>query len=643
MQYGARGQTPVVFECSYAQSFRLVNHIPGVAYHATGVACAWDVAPVVARMLEVPAPPKPSGISVDTVRTALAATLDTSRPPRVYQYEDAAFLGSHAYALLCNPMRSGKTLEALMAMLLTGSKRVLVLCPSISKWVWADEIAKWLKQPAMLLDGLSCSSARRYCMTCMQRGRTLDGTRCKDCSARNRQSYGYSIIEIRETEPPTKRAATQYATSDWRCRRHLWVTSPESTPQRCAECKVEMMKALKDAPFVVCNYDLLTPHASRDSRGRLRVDAAMRGWGDVLAALSFDHVILDESHYLRSFDRDQKARRDRVAKVVRNAKRVWGITGTPIFGYVRDLWSQLDLVSGGLFGTFDQFTKRYCDGRVGEYGWEANGRSNEAELAERLACLKIQRPRSEILPFLPRKQRIIHRLDAEVRTKRRLNGSARAAIPKLIEQLAPIKRPHVVANVLADMAEGLKTYVLTYRRNACEAMAKAIETEMNKREWRQRMRSVNAEIWVGQDEDGLTSKARFEAARGYREHEGAAVFVATIDSMPGSLNLKGASTVHVADLHWSPAALEQAEDRPYDPESRGLTVVHYIVRNSIDEDIEAIVLAKFATKDALLNDETSREVIDAFRQPTEQESLMAIWERHTAHLQYDDESTTDDE
>jgi len=368
----------------------------------------------------------------------------------------------------------------------------------------------------------------------------------------------------------------------------------------------------------------------------------MRGWAEVLRALHFDLAILDECHYLRGFttaySQRGKTRKDRIKRIIADVPVVWGVTGTPIFGFVRDLYGQLDVISNGLWGSGKDFTKRYCAAYRGEYGWIADGRSNERELIERLSCLKIQRPRSEILSQMPTKQRSVFRIENEKPVKRRRNGSPRGSIAKMIAAIAPMKRPYVVANVLNELAEGLKTYVLTYRRNACEALGKAIEKEMNKREWRTRMRAVNAEVWQAQTEAGVSTKARFEAARAFREHTGAGVFVATIDSMPGSLSLKGATSVHMTDFHTSPSAMEQAEDRPFEPGSTGLSIIHYVVSNSIDEDLEAIVIPKFEAKDKLLSDENAQNVLAAFKQLSEEETMEEVWARHTAHLdEYDDE------
>lgn len=635
---GERGQYPVIFPCSHNAAMRVYQCVPGVVYASNGVACTWDTAPLVAKILDVPVPEAP----VDQVQAVPGLEeyrrLFPPDVPRQYQKEDAVFLAQRRYALLCNPMRSGKSLTALMAATLTGAKRGLILCPSVAKWVWADEVAKWTGKRALLLDGLNCDMARLYCLTCMQRGRLPNGEHCPDCKARNGQSYGYNIFDVRATEEPLKRDECD----EWYCRKHPERKVAAGEVEVCPLCRDELAEQLLTADWVICNYDLLTPKASRDKRGRAHMKGTMRGWRDALAKCQFEIALLDESHYLRSFttaySKQNSTRRAHVRKITDNVPIVWGITGTPIFGFVRDLWGQLDTISKGAFGDGIDFTRRYCAGVQGEYGWVAEGRSHEAELISRLNFIKIQRPRSEILKNMPAKQRRVLHIESEKTIPRRRNGTPRGSIGKMIAAVAPVKRPYVVANVLQELSEGLKSYVLTYRRNACEALGKAIEREMKKREWKNRMRSVNAEVWLGQTEAGMTAQARFEAARAFVEHQGAGVFIATIDSMPGGLSLRGATCVHMVDFHTSPSAMEQAEDRPYEPGSTGLSITHYAVKGSIDDDLEAIVIPKFQNKDKLLNDENAQHVLQAFNiTESEEETIEEVWARHCAHLGEDDE------
>jgi hypothetical protein len=628
---GNRSERPYYFECD---ARTLTSLVPGVQSTGNGVTCGFETASVVAGLLEQQSP----NIWLDQIAQPIPG-LDEYKAmfgdkPRQYQRDDALWLAQRRYALLCNEMRTGKSLTCLMAATLVGAKRVLILCPSLVKWVWADEIAKWMKTPALLLEGLNCDLARAYCVQCMQRGRTEQGEWCSACRARNGSSYGYHIHEVLTTSPAVKRIASE----KWHCRRHPEFVAASGQAITCEVCLGEFNQTLTNSRFVVCNYELITPRAARDERGRTSLQAHLRGWGKLLASQQWDLVILDESHYLRGFSstykRTDTSRYGVVKDIVKKVPIVWGVTGTPIFGFVRDLYPQLDIITGGLFGRPFQFASRYCAAYKGAYGWVLDGRSNEDELITRLSFIKTQRRTKDVVAQMPIKQRSVFHIEPERAAKHKLLAPGKGRIGELISAAAAVKRPHVAENILAELSESQKVYVLTYRPSDCTLLADYVQRKMDGKDWRTRMREVNAEAW---NTAGLNVKARFDAARAFREHQGAGVFFATIESMPGGLSLRGATSVHMVDFDTSPSAMEQAESRPCEPGVRGVNIVHYIVKGSIDEDLEAIVIPKFKTKDKMLNDDNARNVLDAFSLPSESEVLSEVWARHCAHLNGDED------
>ena len=107
--------------------------------------------------------------------------------------------------------------------------------------------------------------------------------------------------------------------------------------------------------------------------------------------------------------------------------------------------------------------------------------------------------------------------------------------------------------------------------------------------------------------------------------------VATIDSMDVGQDLSGATSVHFAELHYSPAAMEQAEDRPYKPGiTQGLMINYYVVQASIDEAMEALLLPKFRTQEKIAKGENAASMAEAFKGPEEDED--EIMARLCGHL-----------
>lgn len=645
-----RGQRTVKVTCTLGQATSLVNEVPGLVYSPDndGVLAPWWDVPMLAKRLGKPVPQLPED-PIDRLpggsryRQLLSELPNTPRP---YQEEDAVWLANRPAAMLCLPMRAGKSLVALLGSVLADAKRILVLCPSISRWVWGDEANKWLGIEPVILEGLSRSRALQYCGTCKQSGRLPDGRRCPACKQRNGSTYGYQIHEVRSTEPPGKRALAK-GVERWACRRHQTFQTDPEVVERCPRCKEAMAEVLFNERMLISNFEILRGKGFTDPvTRRVTMRDDMRGWSDLLSMLKFDLVIIDESHYLRGFDtsfrRQGKMMYDLVASIVDQVPMVWLLTGTPVYGLTRDLYGQLHVATGGLIGDPIHWTTRYCAGAQGEFGWVSTGRSNEEELKERLDTLMVIRPRSEILKYMPPKQRRVVYLETEKNVRRRTNGSAVGTVAKLIDAIAPVKHDTVIENVLSELAEGLKVYVLTFRPKHAERLHKLLTKKMNTRQWRARMNAVKAETWLGQTEAGITAKRRKMLADSFCEHKGAAVFVATIRSMPGSISLKGVTSVHMVDFDTSPASMEQAEDRGYEPGTTGYSITHYVVKNSVDDDLAAVVIPKFRTKDELLQDENAKNVLNAFDEKAEELVMSEVLKRHLAHLEDDDDEEDED-
>lgn len=442
---GTRGQRPIRFTLQHPEDVEILREarIPGVLVRGAQVECAWDAAPIIAEMLG-----EPEALNA-TLTTRLSCPiplpgkarydeLGLQQVRRDYQGEGARFLLRRSYALLGDVPRSGKTLQSIMVCTLVGAKCTLILCNSLGKYVWAEEIAKWTKQSSALLFGRGGDEVRLFCTTCNGRGSVEVASNetpvdpptrasCKACRTKSGRSLGETVITVRELQPETgmayqheepsnaDMAAWHDRTAKWEiacakklagrqakenARRAEWekkdpkrrkeytpLKQPalpikpdrppgklrgfpyclvparfrcpkhedevDTRPRQCFQCRREMLDVLEQQSFIICNYDILAAQRDKTETGVSIVRSDLPGWGSILARLKFDVALADECHRLRGWapktEKTKKSRRELANDVCAEIPRVYGLTGTPVYGFVRDLWGQLDFLSGGLW------------------------------------------------------------------------------------------------------------------------------------------------------------------------------------------------------------------------------------------------------------------------------------------------------
>ncbi|KTG40986.1 hypothetical protein cypCar_00024940, partial [Cyprinus carpio] len=140
----------------------------------------------------------------------------------------------------------------------------------------------------------------------------------------------------------------------------------------------------------------------------------------------FSVIIMDESHFLKNM----KTARCRAAlPLLKTAKRVILLSGTPAMSRPAELYTQILAVRPSLFPRFHDFGTRYCDAKQLPWGWDYSGSSHLGELKLLLEeTLMLRRLKSEVLSQLPAKQRKVVTVTTDgtnSRTKAALNAAAK--------------------------------------------------------------------------------------------------------------------------------------------------------------------------------------------------------------------------
>eukprot|EP00064_Thunnus_orientalis_P009349 superscaffoldBa00001180_g9373 len=140
----------------------------------------------------------------------------------------------------------------------------------------------------------------------------------------------------------------------------------------------------------------------------------------------FNVLIMDESHFLKNI---KTARCKSALPLLKAARRVILLSGTPAMSRPSELYTQILAVRPTLFPRFHDFGIRYCDAKQMTWGWDYSGSSNLGELKLLLEeCLMLRRLKSEVLSQLPAKQRKVVTVTIDginTRTKAALSAAAK--------------------------------------------------------------------------------------------------------------------------------------------------------------------------------------------------------------------------
>lgn len=259
-------------------------------------------------------------------------------------------------------------------------------------------------------------------------------------------------------------------------------------------------------------------------------------------------LILDEIHNLRGL----KTERAQLLQGACNfaAGRV-GLTASLLINDGPKMFSILNLIQPGAFGTYYDFTSRYCGGKRGAFGWETDKELHCAEeLRARLTYFSFRRVREDVaeqLPFSTRFQTLRVDVPVGLRGPMLLSVSKNPGMMQTyLAQLAAAKADAVLEAVANDITAGVPSITFTYLRDQARDLAArtpgalCLHGEVPAEHRLARMRE-----WLGKCATTGIVPALFT----------------TLDAMGEGANLQWAKAVNFAALDYTPDRLRQAIGR----------------------------------------------------------------------------------
>jgi SWI/SNF-related matrix-associated actin-dependent regulator 1 of chromatin subfamily A len=428
----------------------------------------------------------------------------------------------------------------------------------------------------------------------------------------------------------------------WAKELHVWLV--EQLP--ITVVTASKVKQLDDSQFPGINDQVtITSDFPKKPRGVVVINYdILHKFETQLRSVTWDVVAMDESQYVKSSTarRTEYAlgRKERKATMTKKGKKAISplpgktrilASGTPMKNRPIELFSQLNYLDPAAWPNAFAFGKRYCAAHQGRFGWDFKGASNLDELNLRLrSSIMIRRMKSEVLLDLPSKTRQViatpgnghsdliekeiaaHHVWEAARASKDFAkvGVAGGELAKIRVEVGLAKIPSVLSH-LEEIEQ--KTLLFCRHKEVQARLAEALKD-----------RGVviyNGDMNVTQKEE---AKVRFQT------DDSIQFFIGTIGAAKEGLTLTAANYVLFAELEWTPADLNQAEDRCYrQGQKNAVLVQHLVFDGSLDDKMLVTILKKQRILDATLDKDVAVETPaeEVKKAAPRKEDITLVWKK----------------
>lgn len=347
------------------------------------------------------------------------------------------------------------------------------------------------------------------------------------------------------------------------------------------DSKTDISKIPADVQLWIINYDILKKHL------------------DTLLKTRFDVVVSDECHMVKS---RTAMRTKALMSIAKHVPHVVLLSGTPLLSRPVEMFTLLNMVDPKIWNNWYDFTRKFCGGHQGRFGYEVGGATNTEELHTRIKRHFIRRQKKDVLTQLPPKVRV----DVPVELDPAIRKQYDIAENDLVEYLYQYKgkQPAEVAKVVA--AEQLAKLNILRQLTALGKISTAIDLIESTLEAGEKIlvfssfmeplrqlqeKYADCSVMI----TGETPvQERGEIVTKFQEDPHTKIFFGGIRSAGVGITLTAASNVLFLDYAWNPADMQQAEDRIHRPgqEAASVNIYQLHAENTIDEKLLTLLKHK---------------------------------------------------
>jgi len=361
----------------------------------------------------------------------------------------------------------------------------------------------------------------------------------------------------------------------------------------------EGKKFSTESDFVIINYDILKNfHDTKDKENSL------------LLKSNFDLVILDEAHMISNV---QAQRTKIINSFVKNIKRVWLLTGTPMTSRPMNYYNLLSIIESPVAQNWMAYAIRYCQGYQFKAGnrkvWNVSGASNLEELRDRTSKQILRRLKEDVLDlpdkiitpvYLRLQSKEYENLMGEYYDWYDKNPEEASSLTVQFSKLMKVRK--VIANEKVKQTiefaeniidQGKKVIIFTNFTDTLQSIYQHFGKQA---------------VYL----DGSCSNSvRQQAVDQFQNDEKIKIFVGNLKAAGVGLTLTAAEVVIMNDLSFVPAEHAQAEDRAYRYGQKSNVLVYYpLFDNTIEGVIYDILNKKKQIIRTVMGDQTPENVGD---------------------------------
>lgn len=355
---------------------------------------------------------------------------------------------------------------------------------------------------------------------------------------------------------------------------------------------------------IICSYDLAPTLITKENIG------------------TFDLLVLDESHFLKSLEAKRTAAILGTEGLIRRAKRTWCLSGTPSPNHAGELWT-LFYTFGVTQLTHASFIKKYCNGYFGPHGFQITGtkKAMMPELKQLLSKIMLRRTKEEVMKELPeifyqhvvvdagfvdievessfshyvfpidRRKELEQILEDEskllmnILEKTKLGATGIKMLEALAESVSTLRRytglqkvqsvADIITRELADFAYD-KIVIFAIHRDVIEGL-------------RLKLKQYGAVTCYG----GTNPDTKQKNIDSFQNNPKTRVFIGNIQSAGTAITLTAAHNVAFIEQDWVPGNNAQAAMRCHRiGQTKPVTVRFFSLSNSLDERISKVLRRK---------------------------------------------------